>query len=234
MKIRYKDFQPAKFSFHKDPVLALEEFWSADEREIFQAAMKKATWKTLQEMPEVNRVFPNCGNWLKAEIGPAEREKLLGRVTFSCIQDFIESFPNIKQRHMSFSYYSYGVGDSLSVHDDTGEDYSGYQSPADSSAAAGDRDVGRQPLPALRRIAMVSYLHHEWNPDWGGELIIYDSRKGKDGKLKLEIVHCLEPKPGSLVFFTVPRFHRVCRVDPYAGDHKRLSFAGWFMTEHFA
>jgi SM-20-related protein len=32
--------------------------------------------------------------------------------------------------------------------------------------------------------------------------------------------------------FTVPRFHRVCRVDPTAGQHRRLSIAGWFMTEH--
>jgi SM-20-related protein len=31
--------------------------------------------------------------------------------------------------------------------------------------------------------------------------------------------------------FTVPRFHRVCRVDPMAGQHRRLSIAGWFMTE---
>ncbi|MEC4679667.1 MAG: hypothetical protein VST67_03095 [Nitrospirota bacterium] len=31
---------------------------------------------------------------------------------------------------------------------------------------------------------------------------------------------------------TVPQFHRVCRVDALAGNHKRLSIAGWFMTEH--
>jgi SM-20-related protein len=53
-----------------------------------------------------------------------------------------------------------------------------------------------------------------------------------DDKPDLSITHCIAPRPGSLVMFTVPRFHRVCRVDHTAGRHKRLSIAGWFMTEH--
>ena len=214
MKVRFKEFSPKKFSFHQDPVLVLEDFWSHEEREQFQEAMKKSSWKGLLEMPQVNRTFQNCGNWLKAEISSPERELFLDRVTLPCVAEFIESFANIKQRHMSFSYYSYGVGDCLSTHDDTGEDY------ARSDAAVGenseDRQRSRQPFPALRRIAVVSYLHHEWQHDWGGELIVYQSRKGKDGQVKLEVAHCLEPKSGSIVFFTVPRFHRVCRVDPLA------------------
>jgi SM-20-related protein len=56
--------------------------------------------------------------------------------------------------------------------------------------------------------------------------------ESEDGRADLAITHCIAPKPGSLVMFTVPRFHRVCRVDQTAGDHKRLSIAGWFMTEH--
>jgi len=67
----------------------------------------------------------------------------------------------------------------------------------------------------------------------GGELIIYKKRRAHTSeKLDLEITHCIEPRPGSLVMFTVPRFHRVCRVDQVAGLHRRLSVAGWFMTEH--
>ena len=48
----------------------------------------------------------------------------------------------------------------------------------------------------------------------------------------LDVTHCIEPWPGSLVMFTVPRFHRICRVDRVAGEGRRLSIAGWFMTEH--
>jgi SM-20-related protein len=34
------------------------------------------------------------------------------------------------------------------------------------------------------------------------------------------------------VILSVPRFHRVARVDALAGANRRLSIAGWFMTEH--
>ncbi len=230
MRVRFKEFNPEKFSFHKDPVLVIEDFWSQEERALFQDALQRSTWKCLTEMPEVKRVFPNCGNWLKAEIGPQEATIFRNRVTLPCIADFIESFPNIKQRHMTFSYYSYGVGDCLSTHDDTGEDYSVERQPHQDHTEGRDRST--QPFPALRRIALVAYLHHRWDHDWGGELIIYNARKGKDGKLNLEVAHCLEPKPGSLVLFSVPRYHRVCRVDPLADSQKRLSIGGWFMTEH--
>jgi SM-20-related protein len=89
---------------------------------------------------------------------------------------------------------------------------------------------GRRSLQ--RRIAIVTYVHEEWQPDWGGELIIYERRTDQSGACNLLPTHCIEPRPGSLVMFTVPRFHRVCRVDPTAGQHRRLSIAGWFMTEH--
>lgn len=80
---------------------------------------------------------------------------------------------------------------------------------------------------------MVTYFHEEWRSDWGGELIIYAKRPNHTAEQPdLLPVHCIEPRPGSLVMFTVPRFHRVCRVDETAGSHRRLSIAGWFMTEH--
>ena len=227
MKTRFKEFNPKKFSFHQDPVLILEDFWSKEERDTFLAAMDQAEWKKRSEIQATQLAFPNCGDWLKAQIGPSEGSALLNRIALPCIADYIESFPQIKQRHMSFSYYSYGVGDCLSTHDDIGEQYAGTQEPKQVD------EGGRERSQQLRRIAMVCYLHNEWDHDWGGELIIYDNRKGKDGQRRLEVSYCLEPKPGSIVFFTVPRFHRVCRVDPLANDHQRLSIGGWFMTEHF-
>ncbi len=216
MKARFQEFKPDRFSFHDDPILVLEEFWTPGEMKIFQDAMARSRWKSLAEMPDVARAFPNCGNWAKAEIGAPERGALLERMALPSIFDYIESFPNIKERHVSSNYYSYAAGDSLSTHDDTDEAY-----------ASDPRE--RAPR---RRLAMVSYLHNEWHMDWGGELILYQVRRDREGKQVYDISHCIAPQPGSLVLFTVPRFHRVCRVDALAGSHKRLSIAGWFMTEH--
>jgi len=204
------------FSFRQSPVLVVENFWSPEERRYFREAMTRATWKSLNDLPKVREDFPNSGNWAKADISPAEGRRFLPRVQLRCVQEHIESFPNIVGRHMGFSYYSYSSGDCLLTHDDTDEGYAmnGRQAP-------------------LRRIAVVSYFHEEWRSDWGGELVIYKKRNGHTlEKPDLEVTHCIEPRPGSLVMFTVPRFHRVCRVDQTAGEHRRLSIAGWFMTEH--
>ena len=204
------------FSFNQSPVLLVENFWSAEERGFFRDAMTKSSWRSLQDLPNVREDFPNSGNWAKAEIAPAQGQRFLSRLQLRCVQEHIESFPNIVGRHMGFSYYSYAAGDCLLTHDDT-----------DQGHVVGGR---RAPL---RRIAVVSYFHEEWQSDWGGELIIYRKRPGHTAeKPDLEVTHCIEPRPGAMVMFTVPRFHRVCRVDETAGAHRRLSIAGWFMTEH--
>jgi SM-20-related protein len=204
------------FSFHETPVLVIENFWSVGERAQFREAMERAHWKPLQDSPTLRQDFPNSGNWSKAEIAPPQGQMLLSRLQLPCIQQYIESFPGIARRHMGFSYYSYGAGDCLLTHDDTDQ----------------GRPTGGKPAP-LRRLALVTYFHEEWECDWGGELMIYAPEgTRRDGKPGLVLTHCILPKPGSLVMFTVPRFHRVCRVDQTAGSHKRLSIAGWFMTEH--
>lgn len=204
------------FSFDKSSVLVTENFWSPDEQRFFREKMNRASWKSLSDLPDVREDFPNSGNWAKAEIGPEEGQRFLSRLQLPCIRDYIESFRNIIRRHVGFSYYSYSAGDCLLTHDDT---------------AQGRFVEGRGAL--LRRIAVVAYFHEEWQPDWGGELIIYERRSGHAaGEVELTPTHCIEPRPGSLVMFTVPRFHRVCRVDITAGQHRRLSIAGWFMTEH--
>ncbi|TKB66192.1 MAG: hypothetical protein E8D52_17665 [Nitrospira sp.] len=203
-------------SLLRSPVLVVENFWSSDERQFFRGKMKQASWKSLSDLPHVQEDFPNSGNWAKAEIGPEEGQRFLSRLQIPCIRDHIESFPNIIGRHVGFNYYSYSAGDCLLTHDDTDQ---------------GRLVEGRR--APKRRIAVVTYVHEEWQPDWGGELIIYGRRADRaEGPINLIPTHCIEPRPGSLIMFTVPRFHRVCRVDPTAGEHRRLSIAGWFMTEH--
>lgn len=203
-------------SLHTSPVLVVEDFWSADERRFFRDKMTRALWKSLSDLPNTREDFPNSGNWAKAEIGPEEGQRFLSRLQLPCVRDYIESFPDIIGRHVGFNYYSYTAGDCLLTHDDTDQ---------------GRFAEGRRTLQ--RRIAVVAYVHEEWQPDWGGELIIYERRAGRAGEqINLMPTHCIQPHPGSLVMFTVPRFHRVCRVDLTAGQHRRLSIAGWFMTEH--
>ncbi|HZC80428.1 MAG TPA: hypothetical protein VE222_01710, partial [Nitrospiraceae bacterium] len=68
------------FSFHKNPVLVVEDFWSADERRFFREGMEQATWKSLSDLPKVREDFPNTGNWAKAEIGRAQGQQLFSRV----------------------------------------------------------------------------------------------------------------------------------------------------------
>lgn len=215
MRTRFRDFNPRSFSFQKDPVLVLEDFWSPQELAEWQAAMGRQSWKTLKEMPDVSAAFPDAGNWAKAQIAGPEATRLLDRVSLPCLAAYIESFPNITRRHLSFNYYSYAAGDCLPTHDDTDEAYA----PAGAAKPA-------------RRVALVTYFHSTWEADWGGELIIYNHAKSEGDRPALTVSHCIMPTPGSLVLFTVPRFHRVARVDQLAGKNKRLSIAGWFMTEH--
>lgn len=216
MNVPFHQFHSKNFSFHTDPVLVLEDVWTETEMETFRAAMTRSTWTSLSDMPAVAKAFPNTGNWRKAEISPPEARLFLDKLSLACIADYMESFPNITQRHVNFNYYSYGVGDCLPTHDDTDDAYTS----------------DRYPPPPLRRLALVAYVHPEWHTDWGGELIIYHAQNDRRGTRALEIASCIAPRPGSVVIFAVPRFHRVCRVDALAGEHKRLSIAGWFMTEH--
>lgn len=211
-----RDFKDDRFSFHDDPVLVLEDFWTAAERKTIRDGMKRTKWMSLQDMPQVYRDFPNCGNWKKGEIAQVEGNLFLQRLSLPSIIRYMESFPDIIGRHMNFNYYSYAAGDALLTHDDT----------VQPSSAERTR-------PPLRRLAVVAYFHEEWQPDWGGELIIYSTQQPPGSQPRdLSVTHCILPKPGSLVLFTVPRFHRVCRVDAVCGDHARLSIAGWFMTQH--
>lgn len=218
MQVEFEFLIPEHFSFQEHPVLVIDKFWTDEERQYFLQAMQRAAWKSLREMRHLRETFPDCGDWLKAEIARPEAKVFLDRLGLPCIKRYLESFPHIAGRHMNFNYYSYGAGDCLLTHDDTG-------------GAGASTEPAQRSYP-LRRLALVTYLHDEWHPDWGGELILYRTIPDQHTRLDLAITHCIAPKPGSLVLFTVPRFHRVSRVDVVSGAHKRLSIGGWFMTEH--
>jgi len=55
-------------SFLDNPVIIVENFWSAEDRQYFREGINKATWKSLEDLPHVREDFPNSGNWAKAEI----------------------------------------------------------------------------------------------------------------------------------------------------------------------
>lgn len=213
MRVQFPDFVANDFSFHDQPVLVLEGFWAPEELAYFQDAMKRWRWTPLSNLPDVQQVFTNCGNWLKRQFNQEDRDVFLKRMNLPCISDYLDSFPNVKQRHIGFSFYAFGIGDCLTIHDDS-EGYSNQQ------------------RVVQRRLSIATYLHSEWNHNWGGELILYKTTRDATGEQVLEVSHCIPPKSGSLVAFTVPRPHRVCRIDPLAGKHKRLSISGWFSTEH--
>lgn len=212
MKIPYQEFDPLRFSFHEHPIVALQNFWSEEEMAGFRRAMQSSKWSRLSEMPGLQQRFPHCGDWSMAEIGHAERAAFLDRVLMPCVEEYMHSFEHVKGGTMNFHYFDYGVGDSLSIHDD-------------------DVREKHQPL-VRRRIAATTYMHDEWDAHWGGEFMAY-RRIERDGEPTYELTHCFEPERGQLVLFTVPRYHRVTRIDPLAGNHRRLSISGWFMTEHW-
>ena len=219
MRVRLEDFDATEFSLHEHPVLVLENFWSPAEMAQYRGAMQRSDWTTRGSMEDTAKSFPGCGNWGKAEIHERERSSFLQRVMMPFVTDFVDSFEGVVGRVMSFNYFNYGVGDCLSLHSDTRAD--------------GAPEPGRS---ITRRVAVATYFHDVWDVNWGGELIIYDEKlrgRNTDGASPtLEVRTCIPPDPGSLVFFTVPRTHRVSRVDPFAGDNRRLSSAGWFMTDH--
>ena len=70
-----------------------------------------------------------------------------------------------------------------------------------------------------RRIAYVLSFTKNWHPDWGGLLQFYDDEN--------EITDVFVPRFNTLSIFTVPQFHAVSCVAPYA-PMGRLAITGWF------
>ena len=68
-----------------------------------------------------------------------------------------------------------------------------------------------------RMLSLVTYLNKDWQPDQGGELVIYNSESGS------ELIK-VTPNFGTLVLFLSEEFpHEVLRA-----DRTRYSVAGWF------
>lgn len=211
MRVSVRDFDAASFSLREHPVLVIEDFWTTSEMAQFRRAMAASQWVAREQMPDTSESFAGCGNWKKAEIVDPEQGALVDRILMPFVISFIDSIAGVVGRVMSFNYFDYGSGDCLTLHSDERTDR---------------RDDERRES-VTRRIALATYVHETWDVNWGGELITYEVRNGG-----YEVDHCIAPDPGSLVLFTVPRHHRVCRVDPLAGSNRRLSIAGWFMTDH--
>lgn len=106
--------------------------------------MNKATWNSVEGVPHVREVFPNSGNWAKAEIAWLQGQRFLSRLQLSCIQEHLESFPDIVGRQVGFTCYPYASGDRLLVHDDTDQRY----------ATEGKRDQ-------LHHLALGTYFREE-------------------------------------------------------------------------
>jgi SM-20-related protein len=218
MRVRSADQVPEDFSFHDERVLLIDEFWTPEEAKHLRSALAAAPKRNrLLEMDNVSRTFPNCGNWLKAEMPEPDLAWFAERTLLPCVNRHAQTFEGVVGGMISFQYYTYGVGDGLSLHDDT------------DSGDDDDPERGN----VKRRIAVATYLHERWDSNWGGELVLYDERPPYAGaQVPLQPREFIAPSPGSLAMFAVPRLHRVCRVDPLAGEHQRLSVAGWFMTRH--
>ena len=69
-----------------------------------------------------------------------------------------------------------------------------------------------------RRVAYVLSFTKYWRPDWGGLLQFYDEEN---------ITDVFVPRFNALSIFTVPQFHAVSCVAPYA-PLGRFAITGWF------
>jgi SM-20-related protein len=72
MQVAFDPFDAERFSFHDHPVLVIEDFWAEEERHYFRQAMQRAAWTSLRDMRILHEVFPNCGNWQKADLARAD------------------------------------------------------------------------------------------------------------------------------------------------------------------
>ncbi|GHJ48993.1 proline hydroxylase [Catellatospora sp. TT07R-123] len=87
----------------------------------------------------------------------------------------------------------------------------------------------------------VLFLHPEWRPDWGGELVVLDepaehvSLTAKAGSISVEeyvlgskgMPTMVAPKPNRIVFLQAGTPHTVKRVEASWGEHERLTHTGF-------
>ncbi|WP_257453439.1 2OG-Fe(II) oxygenase [Archangium lipolyticum] len=96
--------------------------------------------------------------------------------------------------------------------------------------------------------AVIFYAHPEWNVLWGGELLIadpstklveapgagvhqrLDNRAENEEILRNGFGRYVMPKPNRIVFIAPGYRHMIAKVTPAAGNHARVSVAGFFIT----
>ena len=96
--------------------------------------------------------------------------------------------------------------------------------------------------------AVIYYAHPEWNVLWGGELLVadpstkllnppeggihhrLDNRVENEELLRSGLGRYVMPKPNRLVFIAPGHRHMIAKVTPAAGNHARVSVAGFFVT----
>jgi hypothetical protein len=95
--------------------------------------------------------------------------------------------------------------------------------------------------------SFIYYVHREWDPHWGGHLLILDPRTEPVNDAGVPsfyqfllddyenqavsepgIALCVMPKPNRLVLLKENAYHMVTRVDADAGDRPRISLSGFF------
>jgi hypothetical protein len=97
--------------------------------------------------------------------------------------------------------------------------------------------------------AAIFYPHIEWNPHWGGELLVARTPAPADVKIKVQedsmtrdyVAPLLDhfgmgtyvaPLPNRLVITSGSAWHSVNRVDQAAGDHMRCSVVAFFLKNN--
>lgn len=91
--------------------------------------------------------------------------------------------------------------------------------------------------------AVIYYTHLEWNVAWGGELLFADpAPAGSPERAALDVSAknaaildvgtggFVMPKPNRLVFIAPGCRHMIAQVTSAAGNHPRMSLAGFFVT----
>lgn len=82
-------------------------------------------------------------------------------------------------------------------------------------------DLHQKTATDTRRAAYVFNLSPDWHADWGGQLQFLDDSD--------QVIESWLPRYNHLSLFTVPIFHCVSCVAPYATS-PRLAITGWFRT----
>lgn len=70
------------------------------------------------------------------------------------------------------------------------------------------------------------YVHEEWKPRWGGELLVCDDPSAELHQVQSGIF--IQPKPNRLVVIKGGGYHKICRVTSLAGENARRAVSGFF------